>query len=167
MFTALAEEDYRYDSSTYLQKAGWDLLNGIAYTPQEITSERFASLQMPAVMKELPLTAEYTWYLQQEKFAQALALAIHDYGACMNAGIPFVPLCHVAPLQEGDPGLGFALYQELLGHMAQSGTPAESLTLGEITDTFTAPCGASGTESTHETQFQRQNQRMETNRHGG
>jgi len=132
MFTALVEEDYRYDSSMYLQKAGWDLLNGIAYTPQEITIERFASLQKSKLMKEFPLTAEYTWYLKRENFDKALALAIHDYDACMKAGIPYVPLCHVAPLQEGDPGLGFELYQKLLVHMAESGNPAESLTLGEI-----------------------------------
>lgn len=134
MFTALSEEGYRYDSSMYLQKAGWDLLNGIEYVPQAITVARFKALQKSGTMKELPLTAEYTWYLKRENFDKALELAIHDYDACMEAGIPYVPLCHVAPLQEGEDGLGFELYRSLMRHMAESGNAARSLTLSGIAE---------------------------------
>jgi peptidoglycan/xylan/chitin deacetylase (PgdA/CDA1 family) len=135
MFKALAEA-YDYDSSTYLQKAGWDLLNGMEDTPQEITMERFKSLQKSNSMKEFPLTADYTWYLRKKNFDKALELAIHDYDACMKAGIPFVSLCHVAPIQEGDDELGFELYLKLLRHIAESNEPARSLTLAEITENF-------------------------------
>jgi peptidoglycan/xylan/chitin deacetylase (PgdA/CDA1 family) len=131
MFIALAEEEYKYDSSTYLQKAGWDLLNGIEYEPQEITMDRFNTLQKSDVMKEFPLTAEYTWYLRKENFDKALSLAIYDYDACVDAQIPFVSLCHVGPIQEGDNELGFELYRRLLIHIK-----AKSLTLSEISEVF-------------------------------
>lgn len=136
MFTALVEEGYLYDSSAYLQVAGWDLINGIDYVPREITMKGFSSLQRPGPMLELPLTTEYTWYLKREKFDQAAQLAVHDYDACMQAAVPFVPLCHVAPIQEGDNGLGFELYLKLLKHMAESRSQAQSLTLAEIAEAF-------------------------------
>lgn len=136
MFMALIVEEYQYDSSTYFQKAGWDLLNGIKYVPQKITMERFQSLQESNSIKEFPLTADYTWYLKKENFEKALGLAIHDYNACIKAGTPYVPLCHVAPLQEGDDDLGFELYRRLLRHITENGCPVKSLTLAEIAENF-------------------------------
>jgi len=132
MFIALAEEGYRYDSSTYLQKAAWNLINDISYVPEQITRNAFDRKQKDARMKELPLTAEYTWYLEQAKFDRALALAIHDFDGCTATGIPFIPLCHVAPLQEGDKNLGIELYRRLLDHIQTSGMNRQSLTLDEI-----------------------------------
>ncbi len=131
MFIALVEENYKYDSSTYLQKAGWDLLNGIKSKPQKITRESFNSLQKSKIMREFPLTTDYTWYLKKENFDEALKLAMHDYEACIMAQIPFVPLCHVGPIHEGDDGLGFELYRRLLSNIN-----AKSLTLLEISEVF-------------------------------
>lgn len=131
MFIALAEEGYKYDSSTYLQKTGWDLLNGIENEPQKITLDRFNSLQKSPVMKEFPLTTDYTWYLKKENFDKALNLAIHDYYACMAAQIPYVSLCHVSPIHEGDDEFGFELYSRLLTHIN-----AKCLTLSEINEVF-------------------------------
>jgi len=131
MFIALPEEKYKYDSSTYLQKAGWDLLNGIEGEPQKITMDRFNSLQKSTTMKEFPLTTDYTWYLKKENFDKALGLAIHDYEACMDAQIPYISLCHVGPIHEGDDDLGFELYRRLLTHIN-----AKSLTLSEINEVF-------------------------------
>lgn len=131
MFIALSEEKYKYDSSTYLQKAGWDLLNDIEEEPQKINRERFNSLQKSKTMKELPLTADYTWYLKKGNFDKSLNLAIHDYEACMKAQIPFISLCHVGPIHEGDDDLGFELYRKLSSHIN-----AKSLTLLEISEAF-------------------------------
>lgn len=114
MFIALAEEEYFYDSSTCLQKAGWDILNNLKYVPQEINQGRFAQLQK-AGLRELPLTTEYTWYLGRDNFDKEYNLAVHDFDCCMNSGIPFINICHVSPIQEGsDPGLGFELYRKLI-----------------------------------------------------
>jgi len=138
MFIALAEENYQYDSSTYLQKAAWDIINGSDYSVQEITRKRFDQLQTSQNMAELPLTAEYTWYLGKDKFEQCLNLAIHDFESCMQAGIPFVSICHVSPLQEGEDKLGFELYHKLFEHavkfsIAQK-TEVQFQTLSEISD---------------------------------
>jgi Uncharacterized protein conserved in bacteria (DUF2334) len=127
MFTALIAEAYIYDSSTCLQPAGWDLLNGIDYTPRDITEGKWNSLQKSNTMQEFPLTTDYVWYLKKENFDKALGLAMHDYKACMAAGIPFIPVCHVGPIHEGDDDLGFELYRRLLTHIN-----AKSVTLSEL-----------------------------------
>ena len=140
MFIALAEENYQYDSSTYLQKAAWDIINGIDYKIQEITRKCFDQLQTSQTMQELPLTAEYTWYLGKDKFEKCLNLAIHDFESCMQAGIPFVNVCHVSPLQEGEDKLGFELYSRLFKHAGEfslaQNTEIQFHTLSEISDIF-------------------------------
>jgi hypothetical protein len=67
-------------------------------------------------MRTFPLSAEYTWYPKRDGSDAFLQLAKHDFDACMEAGIPFVPVCHVSPVQEGDEGAGFDLHRELLAH---------------------------------------------------
>lgn len=120
LFTALAQEGYSYDSSIHLQPAGWDLLNDVPQpAPTPITGQTWQNLQHPSGVPELPLTAEYTWYLTQDRFDDTLALAKHDFDACLQSGIPFVPLCHVSPIQEGDTACGFEFYQRLLEHAQQ------------------------------------------------
>jgi hypothetical protein len=117
LFVALNAEGYAYDSSQCFQKGAWDLINGSnspAICP--ITRELFDSHQTPGRMRTFPLSAEYTWYLTRERFGAFLQLAKHDFDACLNAGIPFVPVCHVSPIQEGDADCGFALHRELLAH---------------------------------------------------
>jgi predicted deacetylase len=136
MFIALAEEQYAYDSSTYLQKAGWDLINGLPCIPHAINQERFAQAQKGPALRELPLTAEYTWYLGKDKFAAACQLAVHDFDACMKAKIPFVNVCHVSPLLEGEGDCGLELYRRLFQHIREFGAGPQgavpSLTLSEI-----------------------------------
>jgi predicted deacetylase len=140
MFIALAEENYQYDSSTCLQKAAWDIINGIDYDIQEITRKSFDQLQTSKTMRELPLTAEYTWYLGESKFDKCFNLAIHDFDACMQAGIPFINVCHVSPLQEGEDQLGFELYHKLFDHAREfNAFPKAEIqfkTLSEISDIF-------------------------------
>lgn len=117
MFAALEAEGYTYDSSKCFQKAAWDLLNGIE-DPETcpITREVYDSSQTPGPMRSFPLSAEYTWYLKQDRFDAFLQLAKHDFDACLEAGIPFAPVCHISPVQEGDDGAGFDLHRELLAH---------------------------------------------------
>jgi hypothetical protein len=117
LFTALDLEGYRYDSSRFFQKGAWDLING-APTPNicSITREAFDAQQFPGQTRQFPLTAEYTWYLKRDRFQAFLDLAKHDCAACLRAGIPFVPLCHVSPIQQGDADCGFTLHRELLAY---------------------------------------------------
>ena len=114
LFHALEAEQYLYDCSRHLQPAGWDLLNGREPAlPRPITREIFTQLQYPGRLRIMPLTAEYTWYLTRERFARTFELARHDAQACLDARIPFVPICHVSPIQEGEADAGFQFYREL------------------------------------------------------
>ena len=58
----------------------------------------------------------------------------------MKAGIPFVNLCHVSPILEGENDLGFELYRRLFKHVRDfeqtSGTAVERLTLSEIASEY-------------------------------
>ena len=115
MFAALEAEGYAYDSSWFFQKAAWDMLNG-EKKPDicPITREIYDSYQTSGPMRIFPLSAEYTWYLKRDSYDMFLQLAKHDFDACLEASIPFVPLFHVSPVQEGDEDAGFDLHRELL-----------------------------------------------------
>jgi len=135
LFTAIEAEGYLYDSSRHLQEAGWDIINGKdPITPQPISRTIFDAFQYGAV-REFPLTADYAWYLRRERYEITLNLAKHDFDACLAAGIPFVPVCHVSPIQEGAGNCGYELYRELIAHARAraeaEGKPLVSMTLSE------------------------------------
>ena len=67
---------------------------------------------------------------------KALELAIHDFDACMKTGVPFVSLCHVGPVQEGDEGLGFELYRRLIRHSGEYPKTINKLTLAKLSEVF-------------------------------
>ncbi|OGV64945.1 MAG: hypothetical protein A3K19_10515 [Lentisphaerae bacterium RIFOXYB12_FULL_65_16] len=141
LFLALDAEGYRYDSSRHLQPAGWDILNGKeSVAPEPITREMFRRLQPPGNLRAIPLTTEYTWYLNRERFALTLNLAKHDAQACITAGIPFVPICHVSPIQAGDPDAGFQFYRELFAFVrdrcADRDEPLSFVTLADACQTL-------------------------------
>lgn len=117
LFSALDRRHYAYDSSRYLQPAAWDVWNG----GKDIKFNHFAKKDFDAVQsaggtRELPLTAEYTWYLKKVQFDVILELAKHDLDSCLRDGIPFVPLSHVSPIQEGEGNEGFEFYRRLVDY---------------------------------------------------
>jgi len=118
LFEALAAENYAYDSSLVFQTKAWDLINNPdqRVTPLPITRKYFDEVRAASPLCTWPLTAEFTWYLKRAHFDAFLDLARHDFDDCLAAGIPFVSLSHVSPVQEGDPECGLDLYRELLAH---------------------------------------------------
>jgi hypothetical protein len=56
----------------------------------------------------------------------------------MRAGIPFVPICHVSPVQQGEADCGFALHRELVAFARetarQEGKRLVSATLAEAAE---------------------------------
>ena len=139
LFDALEAEGFRFDSSRHLQEAGWEIISGkepIAFRP--ITREDFDRTQYPGRLRILPLTTEYTWYLTRDKFQITMDLARHDLDACFQAGIPFVPLCHVSPVHQGDAGCGYEMYRRLLDHArktaAARGDELQTMNLVEACD---------------------------------
>jgi hypothetical protein len=145
LFRALEEEGYGYDSSRYLQPAGWDILNGqINVKPTPINRQSYDRYQRQGRLRILPLTTEYTWYLTRQHFDRTLDLAKHDFCACLEAGIPFVPLSHVSPIQEGNhPGCGFDFYQKLIVFAREAcvdkGENLHFVPLAEASETFKHP----------------------------
>jgi peptidoglycan/xylan/chitin deacetylase (PgdA/CDA1 family) len=138
---ALQAEGYRYDSSRYLQPAGWDLINGRLDTPPaRIDGAAFDTLQIPGGPVELPLTTDYTWYLRREYAELSWSLAQHDLAACQAAGIPFVTVSHVSPLFQGDGDCGIALLRRLLAAgragAEEAGQPLYAAPLAEIAADF-------------------------------
>ncbi len=136
LFKALEAEGYLYDSSRHLQEAGWDILNGKEpLQPRPIKRAIYDSLQVPGRLRSFPLTTEYTWYLPRKNFGITLELARHDFMACAEAGIPFVTLSHVSPIQEGEDGSGFEFYRRLLDfardETARRGEELLALTLAD------------------------------------
>ena len=133
---ALHAEGYRYDSSRYLQPAGWALINGHLDTPpQPINRAVFDALQLPEGPVELPLTTDYTWYLTREGFDPSWRLALHDVDACLGAGVPFVTVSHVSPVFEGDDDCGVRLLRDLLREVrARAGAAGEPLNLGPLAE---------------------------------
>lgn len=132
LFTALEEEGYLYDSSTYYQEAAWRVTIDRPSDPVAITRESFIQRQISKSMREIPLTAEYTMYLRQEKFDAYFHLITHDAEACAKAEIPFVTLSHVSPIQEGDEGLGFKFYRDFLSRSRERNHDIHFFTLSEI-----------------------------------
>ena len=118
LFVALEEEGFLYDSSRILQSAAWDLMNRPEepITPQPVNRSRFDEFQVSNKMRILPILAEYTWYLKRERYDAFLQLATHDFDACLAEGLPFIPICHVSPIEQGDPECGYDLYRDLICH---------------------------------------------------
>lgn len=142
LFTALDQEGFRYDSSRSLQENGWDLLQGKPLAPQPITRASFESSLYPGKMRTLPLTTEYTWYLQRKQFDDTMALARHDFSACLRAGIPFTTVAHVSPINECQDGCGWDLYRRLIDYAREQsaavGDELQLLTLSETCERFFA-----------------------------
>jgi len=114
LFHALEAEGFAYDSSRYLQEAGWDILNGKKdVKPRAITRAGFEKFQYPGKLVTLPLTTEYTWYLQDIMFEPTWRLARHDLEACLRAAIPFVQLCHISPIFQGQGDNGLKFYRRM------------------------------------------------------
>lgn len=125
LFHALEAEGYAFDSSRCFQEAAWDIINGKTdVTPRPITRGLFEQMQYPGKMKTLVLTAEYTWYLPNKNFEIMFNLACHDLEACRQSAIPFVPICHVSPLFQGEDNNGLAFYRRLFERVREAWRPS-------------------------------------------
>ena len=138
LFKALDTERYVYDSSRIFQEAAWELINNpdMKVNPRPINRDRFDAFQICSNTRILPISAEYTWYLKNKDYDSFLSLAKYDLNSCFAAGIPFVPVCHVSPIQEGDADCGFDLYRELINYgRSQAGKHNVSFVAETLFDT--------------------------------
>ena len=136
MFDALALENYAYDSSNCMQETGWDyLLDKLDVEPRAITRERYESLRAKGHNIMLPLTCDYTWYLTPERYDLTMKMAMQDLQSCMELDIPFVTVCHVDPVHEGE-GLKFLheLYANARKMAADAGRDIEFVNLQTLAE---------------------------------
>lgn len=102
MFAALKKEGYLFDSSAVLQETGWDyLLDKLDVPPRDITRAKWEALRAKGQGLTIPHTCDYTWFLSKNYDAM-MSLAKHDLQQSIEADIPFVNLCHVNPVHEGE-----------------------------------------------------------------
>jgi peptidoglycan/xylan/chitin deacetylase (PgdA/CDA1 family) len=137
LFTALADEGYRYDSSFPIQEAGWDLIMGNVDIPRRpITRERFEQTKQDPRLISLPMTTDYTWYLTEDRYDATVAMARQDVLDCLSQGVPFVPLSHVTPLWEGDGDCGARLFRDLVAFArnaaSEAGDTCDFVPLAEV-----------------------------------
>ena len=68
-------------------------------------------------------------------YAKTMELALHDLRACMVADIPFITVCHIDPVQEGE-GIPFLheLYERAREEAAARGLSLEFSTIADIAD---------------------------------
>ena len=138
MFAALKAEGYAFDSSGAMQPTGWDYIQGRMDTPpRAVGRAAWDALRAKSSGLMLPLTCDYTWYLTHEKYSQTMQLAEHDLDACLAAGIPFVTVCHVDPVHEGE-GLRFLheLYELARARAAAAGRETVFANLKDIAGVF-------------------------------
>ena len=136
MFAALAHSGYLFDSSNVLQPTGWDyILDRLDVPPREINRAVYDELRRKSYGLMIPLTCDYTWYLTPAKYDAAMRLAVGDFRACAAAEIPFVTVCHVDPVHEGE-GLRFLheFFAFARSEAAATGAELEFATLETIAE---------------------------------
>lgn len=122
MFAAIHDEGFEFDSSSCLQETGWDyILDKMDVPPREITRERWMALRKKGYGLSLPLTCDYTWFLTKEKYDATMALAQHDFQQCLAADVPFVTVCHVDPVHDGE---GIRFLHEFYAYVRQTAKDA-------------------------------------------
>ncbi|MBQ6472302.1 MAG: DUF2334 domain-containing protein [Victivallales bacterium] len=119
MFQALKQEGYLVDSSALLQETAYDYyLDRMDAAPIEITRELWEAKRRNGFGLTLPLTCDYTWDLHDSHYAQVMSMAQHDFRQCLENDLPFVTVCHVNPVLDGE---GIRFLREFL-QFARSST---------------------------------------------
>jgi len=103
MFEAIKAEGFLADSSVLLQETAYDYyLDRMDTVPQEITRERWEALHQKGHGLTFPLTCDYTWDLRDNHYDKVMALAQHDFLQSLENNLPFVTVCHVNPVFDGE-----------------------------------------------------------------
>ena len=138
MFAALKEERFLADSSCLLQETAYDYyLDNMDAVPQEITRARWEAIHRKGHGLTFPLTCDYTWDLHDNHYAKVMDLAKHDFRQCLENDIPFVTVCHVNPVFDGE-GIRFLreLYRFAKETTEAVGRELQFKTLEELAQTL-------------------------------
>jgi hypothetical protein len=127
-----------------MQSGAWDLLNGVYTAPAPINRDIFDAAGEATDLTVIPGAGEYTWYLDESRYAVTMDLAKYDFHKSLEAGIPFVSVAHVSPMWQtaalGESSLGATFYRELIAYcrqyLAAAGIAFKSLALQDVAMTM-------------------------------
>ena len=134
MYQALKQERYLVDSSSLLQETAYDYyLDRMDTAPVEITRELWEAKRRNGLGLTLPLTCDYTWDLHDIHYAQVMSMAQHDFRQCLENDLPFVTVCHVNPVFDGE-GIRFLheFFQFARSATAMAGRELQFKTLEDL-----------------------------------
>ena len=134
MYEAIKAEGFLADSSSLLQETAYDYyLDRMDAIPQEITRERWETLHKKGYGLSFPLTCDYTWDLHNNHYDKVMAMAQHDFRQSLENDLPFVTVCHVNPVFDGE-GIRFLheFYQFAKDTTAAAGRELQFKTLEEL-----------------------------------
>jgi len=134
MFEAIRLEGYLADSSVLLQETAYDYyLDRMDAVPQVITRERWEAAHRLGHGLTLPLTCDYTWDLHDNHYAKVMDMAQQDFRQCLENDLPFVTVCHVNPVFDGE-GIRFLheFFQFAKETTAAAGRELQFKTLEEL-----------------------------------
>jgi peptidoglycan/xylan/chitin deacetylase (PgdA/CDA1 family) len=116
LFQALAECGFTYDSSLIVNPKGWRYIVQ-NYTPGITWNKDVSPLPRkyhPGLV-EIPIMAEYTWFLKEEDIERHYQLIKEDLDKISESGGVMVPVCHVGPVT-GVNRAGLKVYERLLAY---------------------------------------------------
>ena len=138
MFKAIKQEGYLVDGSALLQETAYDYyLDRMDAAPVEITRELWEAKRRNGLGLTLPQTCDYTWDLHDNHYSQVMALAQHDFRQCLEQDLPFVTVCHVNPVFDGE-GIRFLrdFFQFARTATAAAGRELQFKTLEELSHIY-------------------------------
>ncbi|MFH0797660.1 MAG: DUF2334 domain-containing protein [Candidatus Omnitrophota bacterium] len=121
LFQALAECGFTYDSSLIVNPKGWryvvkDYTPGITWNKDVPPRPR----EYHPGLVEIPIMAEYTWFLKEENIEKHYGLIKEDLDKISETGGVMVSVCHVVPVT-GVNRAGLKVYERLLNYARQNG----------------------------------------------
>jgi len=128
LFQALTTCGFQYDSSLIINPKGWKYVVK-DYTPGILWKKNIPPrpFRHPSGLVEIPIMAEYTWFLKEADVERHFQLIKEDLDMTMETGGVMVSLCHVAPVT-GVNAAGLRVYQKLFEYARKNGVTFHTLT---------------------------------------
>ncbi|MFH2068895.1 MAG: DUF2334 domain-containing protein [Candidatus Omnitrophota bacterium] len=130
LFTALVKCGFQYDSSLIINPKGWKYIVK-DYTPGMIWDKNITPrpFKHQAGLIEIPIMAEYTWFLKEADVERHYQLIREDFDKAAETGGVMASVCHVTPVT-GVNSAGLKVYEKLFRYAREQGNVTFS-TLGE------------------------------------
>ncbi len=118
---------FDYDSTLIINPKGWKYVVK-DYTPGIIWRKDVphGPFRHTAGLVEIPIMAEYTWFLKAADIERHFGLIKEDFDLSAETGGTMVPVCHVGPVT-GPNDAGLEVYRRLFRHARKKGVIFQTL----------------------------------------